>query len=334
MSLNVKEFKKNAYRITKDRGVTALRVRVPGGHLEAKYLTILQEIAETYGDGNLHITTRQGFEITGIPMTMVEEVNKKVAPLIEGMEAGIGVDIGNPEDGYPAAGTRNVSACIGNKVCRYAKYNTTKLAQRIEKNIFPNDYHVKIAVSGCQNDCIKAHMQDFGVLGMDLPVYDAYRCISCGACVKNCQKRATGALEFKNYKVVRDEDKCIGCGECIAKCPTNAWTRDASKKYYKLLIMGRTGKRNPRLAMPFLEWVTEDAIIDIINKTYDYVDEYIDRSLPKEHVGYIVDRTGFQVFKDYVLDGVELNPECRVAEHIDWPGYKTNVSNNFKKVGK
>ncbi|AGB41198.1 sulfite reductase, subunit C [Halobacteroides halobius DSM 5150] len=334
MSINVKEFKKNAYRITKERGVTALRVRVPGGHLEAKYLTILQEIAEEYGSGDLHITTRQGFEILGIPMDKVEEVNKKIAPLLQGMEEEIGVEIGDPENGYPAAGTRNVSACIGNKVCRVAKYDTTRFAKRIEKNIFPNDYHVKIALTGCPNDCIKAHMQDFGIMGLDRPEYDSYRCINCGACVDKCQQKATGALELVNYKVERDADKCIGCGECIKNCPTNAWSRDTSKKYYKLLIMGRTGKKNPRLAMPFLEWVTEDAIIEIINNTYDYIDKYIDRSLAKEHVGYIVDRTGFQVFKDEVLAEVKLNPECKVAEHIDWSGYKTNKNYSFKKASE
>ncbi|SJZ56828.1 sulfite reductase subunit C [Selenihalanaerobacter shriftii] len=334
MSLNVKEFKKNAYRITKQRGITALRVRVPGGHLEAKYLSILQKVAEEYGNGDIHITTRQGFEILGIPMDKVQEVNKEIAPILEGMEEAIGVEIGNPEDGYPAAGTRNVSACIGNRVCRIANYDTTRLAQRIERNIFPNDYHVKIALTGCPNDCIKAHMQDFGIVGMAKPEYDAYRCISCGACVDKCQKTATGALHFENYKVIRDETKCIGCGGCINDCPTNAWKRDTSKNYYKLLIMGRTGKRNPRLAKPFLEWVTEDAIIDVINNTYNYIDRYIDRSLSKEHVGYIVDRTGFNVFKEEVLEGVDLNPECKVAQYIDFGGYKTNRNVHFNQVGE
>ena len=33
-------------------------------------------------------------------------------------------------------------------------------------------------------------------------------------------------------------------------CPTSAWTRD-DKKYYRLAIMGRTGKKNPRLQKIF-----------------------------------------------------------------------------------
>lgn len=66
MDINTKKLKKNAFRVTKVRNKTASRIRVPGGHLEAKYLPVLQHIAETYGDGTLHITNRQGFEIPGI----------------------------------------------------------------------------------------------------------------------------------------------------------------------------------------------------------------------------------------------------------------------------
>ena len=34
MDINTKKLKKNAFRITKTRGITASRVRVPGGHLK------------------------------------------------------------------------------------------------------------------------------------------------------------------------------------------------------------------------------------------------------------------------------------------------------------
>ena len=38
-------------------------------------------------------------------------------------------------------------------------------------------------------------------------------------------------------------------------CPVAAWTRPPVT-LYRLLIMGPTGKKNPRLAMPFLDRVT------------------------------------------------------------------------------
>ncbi len=224
----------------------------------------------------------------------MDEINKLIQPVIEGLNIKQD-EIGK---GYSAAGTRNVTSCVGNEVCPFANYNTTKFAKRIEQAIFPNDYHVKVALTGCPNDCIKARMHDFGILGMTEPQYDKYRCVGCQACVNNCKKRATGALKFENFKVIRDHEKCIGCGECVGKCPTGAWTR-SKEKYYKLAIMGRTGKKNPRLAEDFIKWVDEDSIVKIIVNTYDYIHEYIDKDAPggKEHIGYIVDRTGYQELK-------------------------------------
>ena len=86
MDINTKKLKKNAFRVTKVRNKTASRIRVPGGHLEAKYLPVLQHIAETYGDGTLHITNRQGFEIPGIDFEKMVEVNALLESIITGMD--------------------------------------------------------------------------------------------------------------------------------------------------------------------------------------------------------------------------------------------------------
>lgn len=319
MDINTKKLKKNAFRITKVRGLTASRVRVPGGFLDAKYLGMIQEIAEKYGNGSVHLTTRQGFEIPGIPFKDIEKVNELLQPIIDGLD--INQEI--PGKGYTSAGTRNVSACIGNNVCPLANYNTTAFAKRIEKAIFPNDLHFKIALTGCPNDCIKARMHDFGIIGMTEPQYHKERCVSCGACVKACKRKSTEALKSVNYKVEREHSKCIGCGECVTNCPTGAWTR-SQEKYYRLAIMGRTGKKNPRLAEDFILWVDEKSIIQIILNTYKYVSHYIDTTAPggKEHIGYIVDRTGFMEFKKWALEGVKLQSQATLKENIYWSGIR------------
>jgi len=317
MDINRKVVTKNAFRVTKDRHKTALRVRVPGGSITTDVMEMVNDIANTYGDGRIHITTRQGFEILGIDWKDIEKVNKMVQPIMEKLE----INYKGENEGYQSAGTRNVAACIGNKVCPKGQYNTTELAKKIEKVIFPNDLHFKVALTGCANDCQKVRMHDFGIIGMANPVFDAQRCVSCGMCERKCTKLSTGAIKMVNYKPVRDHDRCIGCGECVLNCPMNAWTRD-SKKYYKLTIMGRTGKKNPRLAEDWLLWADEESIIKILKNTYEYVEEYIDRSLPKEHIGYIVDRTGFEEFKKWALRDVNLEEIAVMKDNVNWGGVK------------
>ncbi|MEW8995875.1 sulfite reductase subunit C [Clostridium sp.] len=319
MDINTKKLKKNAFRVTKTRGFTASRIRVPGGKMDAKYLAMIQEIAEKYGDGTVNITTRQGFEVPGIIFEDMDKVNELLQPIIEGLEINQ-VDEGM---GYSAAGTRNISACVGNNICPYANYNTTEFAKKIEKAIFPNDLHFKVALTGCSNDCAKVRLNDFGIIGMTEPQYDMNKCVSCGACVKACTKKSTGALTMNNYKIQRDHKKCIGCGECVIACPTDAWTR-SREKYYKLVLLGRTGKKNPRMAKDFIAWVDEESIIKIICNTYNYVKEYIDKDAPggKEHIGYIVDRTGFPEFKKWAMEGVNLSDKTIVQETMYWDGIK------------
>ena len=278
---------------------------------------MVQEIAQTYGNGYVHLTTRQGFEIEGIRLEDMDEINRKLQPIIQLLD----INQKEPGTGYPASGTRNISACIGNNVCPFANYNTAQLAKRIEKEVFPNDLHFKIALTGCPNDCAKARMHDFGIIGMTMPQYNPDRCVACQACIKGCKSLSVNALRLENYKIKRDEEKCVGCGVCVTKCPTRAFTRSA-RKYYKLTIMGRTGKKKPRLGEDFLVWADADNIIKIILNTYRFVDKYISPDAParKEHIGYIIDRVGFEEYKKWALEGVELLPETLVKECVYWSG--------------
>jgi len=317
MDIVTKKLRKNAFRITKTRGITASRIRIPGGHLDADLLPVLQKIAQEYGNGTLHLTVRQGIEIPGIQFEDMPQVNELLQPLIDRME----INQEEPGKGYSSAGTRNISACIGNRVCPYACYDTTAFAQRIEKAIFPHDLHFKVALTGCPNDCAKVRMHDFGIIGMTLPQYDIDRCVDCGACVRYCTTKSVTALQTVNFKVERNHTKCIGCGECIINCPTRAWTR-SKELYYRLVIFGRTGKKNPRMAVDFIKWVDEESIIKIIKNTYDYVTDHIDTSAPggKEHIGYIVDRTGPEVFLKYALKDVQLPKFAEVSSPLYWNG--------------
>ncbi|MBQ6621394.1 MAG: sulfite reductase subunit C [Mogibacterium sp.] len=315
--INKKKFKKYAFRYSKVRGETASRIRVPGGHISVENMERVLGIAEKYGNGTIHLSIRQGIEVPGISLQDLEAVKAELQPIIESMN----INQDNPGEGYSASGTRNVMACIGKRVCPFGCYDTTALAQRIEKEIFPHDLHVKVALTGCSNDCGKVRMHDFGIIGQTEPQYNKDRCVTCGACVKWCEKRSVGALSLVNDKVVRDPKKCIGCGVCVVYCPTRAWTR-SKEHYFRLTLLGRTGKVNPRMGEDFLKWVDEDSIVKIIKNSYAYCGKYINRDVPdgKEHIGYIVDRTGFEEFKKWILQDVEFSDKVEMNENIYWGG--------------
>ena len=317
MDINVKKLKKNAFRVSKVRGETASRIRMPGGYIDAESMKRISEIADKYGNGSIFITNRQGVEIPGIKITDMDAVNKEIQLIIDHE----GTNQEKRDTGYAASGTRNVVACPGKRLCPYGNYDTTEFARKMEKQIFPNNLHFKVAFTGCSNDCAKVRMNDFGIMGMTEPQYDPDRCVTCEACVKGCKQKGVEALKVVNGKIERNTEKCIGCGVCITVCPTRAWTR-SKEKYYRLVLLGRTGKKNPRLAEDFIKWVDEDSILKIVKNAYAYVERYIDTNAPdgKEHVGYIVDRTGFEEFYKWIMEGVTLGPKAEVAKTMYWGG--------------
>ena len=68
MDVNLKKLKKNAFRYSKVRGETASRIRIPGGVINAKSMAKIAEVAETYGNGTIFVTNRQGVELPGLAL--------------------------------------------------------------------------------------------------------------------------------------------------------------------------------------------------------------------------------------------------------------------------
>ena len=129
LDLNTKKIKKNAFRITKHRGTTSLRVRIPGGELDADIMPILHDIAKKYGDGKMHITIRQGFEITGIRFEDMPEVNKMI-------EIGKG---GKRKKRRPLRGSafrswqvNGIQQVAGGRECRSCRFVSNRARRRSE----------------------------------------------------------------------------------------------------------------------------------------------------------------------------------------------------------
>lgn len=316
--MNIGKLRENCYRASKVRGEVMLQMRVPGGFIEAKHLAIVQQVAQQYGNGTFHFGTRQTFAIPGIKFEDVDKVNALISEYIKEVEVeACNVDMEDTEHGYPHIGSRNITACIGGVHCPKGNINTQELARKIEKEIYPSPYHIKVSVAGCPNDCSKGHFTDFGIIGLTKPVYDAQRCIGCGMCVKACQDHATRVLSGNNGRVEKDTCCCVGCGECVLACPTGAWSR-SPKPFFRMIIGGRTGKQYPRMGKTFVDFVTEDVVLAIMKNWQKFSKIVLDGQPRYLHGGHLIDMAGYQKFKEIMLDGVELNPEARVADQIYW----------------
>lgn len=315
-----------------------LQMRVPGGMVDAKYLSTVEHISKTWGDGNFHFGTRQTFDIPGIQYDDIPAVNAYIKEYIEEVDADLcHVDMdkvsGEPQEwnqagGYPTIGARNITGCVGNYHCICGNVNSFELARKIEPIIFPSHYHIKINISGCPNDCNKANLCDFGIIGVAKMEYHPERCIGCGACARQCEHASTRVLSLNEDtgRIEKDPCCCVGCGECARVCPTGAWTR-SEQKFFRVILGGRTGRQTPRTGKMFLNWASEDVVMNVLKNwqkfsawVMDYKPEYL-------HGGHLIDRAGYKKFKELILDGVELNPECLVAEDIYW--HETENRSNF-----
>ena len=72
--------KKGGFMRQKQKGCFSLRIAVVGGNLTAENIKTVAEVAEKYGHGYIHMTSRQGIEI---PFIIKLSINLKLYDLID-----------------------------------------------------------------------------------------------------------------------------------------------------------------------------------------------------------------------------------------------------------
>jgi anaerobic sulfite reductase subunit C len=219
-------------QIQKDR--FSLRLRIVGGQVGAEQLKKLYEIAENYGQGYIHLTARQSIEIPFLKLTDIELVKRELA--LAGLEPGV-----------CGPRFRTITACQGSAVCPHGLIDTTALAKKYDQmyfaTVFP--HKIKLGITGCGNNCLKAEENDLGIKGGMKPKWIKDACNFCGLCEAVCPTQAI-EVDKQNGSLLFDEQKCNFCGKCITPCPGEAWQGERGFIVYFGGFFGKriaTGKR-------------------------------------------------------------------------------------------
>ncbi len=270
-------------------GKFSLRLRVAGGSLNAGQLAKISEVANKFGKGYAHLTSRQGVEIPFVDINDIAAVKESLA------EAGLMPGACGPR-------VRTVTACQGNSICPSGLIETTGLAKELDAKYFGQElpHKFKIGITGCRNNCLKAEENDFGIKGGVLPVYDKSACSLCGVCEAVCPAKV---ISIKDGEILLDKSGCLYCGKCVKSCPSDAW-RGANG--YIVSLGGMFGNAIEKGVTGVVPIITDKnilfAVIDAVIKYYKRFGRQ------GERLGKTIARTGGTALKEFIREelGYEL----------------------------
>ncbi len=277
MAIDYAALKKGGFMRQKQKGYFSLRLKVVGGYLTAENLKKVYEVAEKYGEGYVHLTSRQSVEIPFIHVDDVEIVKEELAK-------------GGCIPGACGPRVRTVTACQGNAICPSGCVDTYSIAVELDKRYYGRElpHKFKFGVTGCQNNCLKAEENDVGIKGGLEVTWNKEKCIFCGVCEKVCR---SGAIKIEENNITLDSSKCNYCGRCVKACPTDAWVGEEG---YLLSFGGLFGNEihKGNEILPIVK--DKEQLFRITDAAIDFFSKY---GKSGERFKYTIDRIGWDVFK-------------------------------------
>ena len=164
-NIDYDDLKRRGFLRQKQNGLFLFRTRMSSGVYGKDQLDIVNQVAQKFGHGFVHMTVRQGIEI---PFIKFENI-----PEVETLLKGAGVD-----NGTSGARLRATTVCPGNNWCKQGLINTFAFSDRLESELglkcglsLPHKF--KINISGCPNACTRAQQSEIGIHGaIDLSSVD------------------------------------------------------------------------------------------------------------------------------------------------------------------
>ena len=244
-----------------------------------------KQMAEKYGKGYVHMTSRQGIEIPFINFEDIEEVRAKLAD-------------GGVKPGVCGPRVRTVTACQGSEICPSGCIDTYSLAKKLDEHYFGRElpHKFKFGVTGCQNNCLKAEENDIGVKGGMEVSWVADKCINCGVCEKACRE---DAIKCTGTEVTIDYDKCTNCGRCVKSCPTDAWE---GKSGYIVSFGGLFGNHiyKGEQLLPLI--TDEETLFRVTDAAIGFFEEHAN---PGERFRLLLQRVGEDEFRKVIRNAFE-----------------------------
>lgn len=262
-----------------EQGIFAVRIRTIAGNLTSTQLRSLADLSEQYGNGQVHITTRQSVELHWVKKEQLNNAFQAVADL------GLLLAVRGPR-------VLTVIACPGAGVCQKGIGHTVSLASQLDDELVGSKQpsKTKIALSGCPNSCAKPQINDIGLHGIIFP--DAGEgCIGCKTCETVCK---TGAISIETGAPQIIAENCVGCGLCVRNCPKQVLR--IRQQGYSLYIGGKIG-RNPMLGIKLFSVIPEQEAAVYIERV---LGAYNRLAYEKERIGDVLRRIGLDRFRQEV----------------------------------
>lgn len=282
MATDYTTLKKGGFMRQKQKNNFSLRLRVVGGNLTAKQLAAIAEVSDKFGDGHVHLTSRQSVEIPFIKLDDIEEVKAALAK-------------GDVEPGVCGPRVRTITACQGAAICPSGCIDTYSLAKELDDRYFARElpHKFKFGITGCQNNCLKAEENDLGIKGGIQVKWKEDSCIGCGVCEKACRQNA---ISITDGKVNVDYDKCNFCGRCFKACPTEAW--DTVHGYIVSFggLFGNSINKGEAI-IPFVE--DKEKLMKICDAAIVFFEQ---NAKPGERFKFTIDRVGREKFEQVIKE--------------------------------
>ena len=284
MAVDYSTLKKGGFMRQKQKNNFSLRLRVVGGNVTAAQLAKIAEVSEKYGDGHVHLTSRQSIEIPFIKLEQIDEGKDALAE-------------GDVQPGVCGPRVRTITACQGSAICPSGCIDTYELAKELDERYYARElpHKFKFGITGCQNNCLKAEENDLGIKGGMKVSWKEQDCIHCGVCEKVCRVQA---ISVSDGRISVDESKCNFCGRCTKACPTDAWENMSG---YIVSFGGLFGnsiaKGEP--VIPFID--DHDTLMRVCDAAIEF---FAANAKPSERFRFTLDRVGHDKFREVILNTV------------------------------